>query len=338
MAPTQNILVIGAGELGLQVLRFLVEHQQQQQRRHQNATVSVLLRPTSILSSSSSAGSQKQKEIGSLRRMGIQLIPGDVVEDSEQTLASIFARYATIISCMGFVAGKGTQLKLTRAVLLSSSLSSSPREDTTKRYIPWQFGVDYDIIGRGSAQDLFDEQLDVRDLLRSQQNSKTRWAIISTGIFTSFLFEPSFGVVDVENSTVRALGSWENWVTVSTPEDIGRFTAEIVLGEESDDFFSFSNNDENGKVIYVGGDTISYADLARLVEDIDIMRKPLTRTVLTVDAMRDALAKDPGNPLLKYQAVFGRGDGVSWDLSETWNWQRGMRVTTAEEWAREHLV
>ena len=349
MAPTQNILVIGAGELGLQVLRSLVEHQQQQQQEPRNATVSVLLRPTSIPSSSNSTStcSQKQKEIDCLRSMGVHLVPGDVVEDSEHTLASIFASYDTIISCMGFVAGKGTQLKLTRAVLLSSSLpssssSSSSREDTTKRYIPWQFGVDYDIIGRGSAQDLFDEQLDVRDLLRSQQNSKTRWAIISTGMFTSFLFEPSFGVVDVENSTVRALGSWENRITVTTPEDIGRFTADIVLGEESDHLFSpssSSNNDENGKVIYVGGDTISYADLARMVEDtIDIVRKPLTRTVLAVDAVRDALAKDPGNSLLKYQAVFGKGDGVAWDLSETWNWQRGMRATTAEQWAREHLV
>lgn len=217
-----------------------------------------------------------------------------------------------------------------------------------KRYIPWQFGVDYDIIGRGSAQDLFDEQLDVRDLLRSQGNSsssssKTRWAIISTGMFTSFLFEPAFGVVDVENSTVRALGSWENRVTVTTPEDIGRFTADIVLGEESGLFSSSasassSDNDENGKVIYVGGDTISYADLVRLVEDIGIARKPLTRTVLTVDAVGDALANDPGNSLLKYQAVFGKGDGVAWDLSKTWNWQRGIRATTAEQWAREHLV
>ena len=34
---------------------------------------------------------------------------------------------------------------------------------------PGKFGVNYDVIGRGSAQDLFDEQLEVRDLLRSQR-------------------------------------------------------------------------------------------------------------------------------------------------------------------------
>jgi hypothetical protein len=41
-----------------------------------------------------------------------------------------------------------------------------------KRYLPWQFGVDYDVIGRGSAQTLFDEQFDVRDLLRGQRGER----------------------------------------------------------------------------------------------------------------------------------------------------------------------
>jgi len=53
-----------------------------------------------------------------------------------------------------------------------------------KRYFPWQFGVDYDVIGRGSAQDLFDKQLDVRHLLRGQ--SGTEWVVVSTGMFMSF--------------------------------------------------------------------------------------------------------------------------------------------------------
>jgi len=79
-----------------------------------------------------------------------------------------------------------------------------------KRYFPWQFGVDYDVIGRGSAQDLFDEQLDVRDLLRGQ--SGTEWVVVSTGMFMSFLFEPWFGVVEVgkdggdESQGLGALG------------------------------------------------------------------------------------------------------------------------------------
>ena len=91
--------------------------------------------------------------------------------------------------------------------------------------MPWQFGVDYDVLGKGSAQDLFNEQLEVRELLRAQR--ATEWIIISTGMFTSFLFEPAFGVVDLANNTVNALGSWDTQVTVTTPEDIGMLTATV---------------------------------------------------------------------------------------------------------------
>lgn len=305
--PLQKILVIGAGELGLQVLRSLVKHPRSA------GAVAVLLRPETI----SSTNPSKRNEIQNLRHLGIQLIAGDIVQGSQEALVSVFAGFDTVIGCTGFVSGKGVQLRLTQAVLAAG----------TPRYIPWQFGVDYDAIGRGSPQDLFDEQLDVRDLLRSQ--TRTRWAILSTGMFTSFLFEPAFGVVDVKNAVVCALGSWENRVTITTPEDIGSFTAEIVLGDDSDHLFA-------NRVIFVGGDTVTYDELAYLVERVT--EKSVRRTVLTEADASSALAKDPGNSLLKYRAVFGQGRGVAWDLSETWNRQRGVKATTAEEWARDNLL
>ena len=55
--------------------------------------------------------------------------------------------------------------------------------------------------------------------------------IVSVGMFTSFLFEPSFGIVDLDHGEVLALGSWDNAVTVTTPEDIGKLTTEILLTE-----------------------------------------------------------------------------------------------------------
>lgn len=217
-------------------------------------------------------------------------------------------------------------MKITRAVLQAQ----------VKRYIPWQFGVDYDIIGRGSAQDLFDEQMDVRDMLRAQPQSqsqtetetgtRTKWAILSTGMFTSFLFEPAVGIVDVENATVRALGGWDNKVTVTAPEDIGKLTAEVVYGDDG----LFEN-----KPIFVAGETVSYGEVADLVERVT--GKTFTRTVLTVDDARAALAEEPTNALHKYNVVFGEGRGVAWDASTTWNSQVGIRTATAEEWARIHL-
>jgi hypothetical protein len=87
----------------------------------------------------------------------------------------------------------GSQLKLTRAVL----------EAGVSRYFPWQYGIDYDVVGGGSAQDLFDEQLEVRNLLRSSSSSSSPtsvdWIIVSTGVFMSFLLVPEFGPVDMNN-------------------------------------------------------------------------------------------------------------------------------------------
>ena len=62
----------------------------------------------------------------------------------------------------------GTQRKIYEAVLLSAKQESQKgNKGIKKRYFPWQFGVDYDVIGKGSSQDLFTEQLAVRDMLRS---------------------------------------------------------------------------------------------------------------------------------------------------------------------------
>lgn len=208
---TSSILVLGAGELGLAVLRGLARQRDQ----HPDTTLTVLLRPATI----NSDDPAKRRDLDTLRVLSINVLPGDLAAASAPELSKLFRPFDTIISCTGFVGGSGTQRKLAHAALGAS----------VRRYIPWQFGVDYDVIGRGRAQELFDEQLNVRDLLRGQNS--TEWVIISTGMFTSFLFEPSFGVVDLAENTMHALGSFENAVTVTTAEDIGTLTAEIVFAE-----------------------------------------------------------------------------------------------------------
>ena len=112
----------------------------------------VLLRPSTI----GSPDPVKQRDIAELpRSLGVEFLPGDLVEGSAADLSALFQDFHAVIGCTGFVAERSIQLKLARAALDSG----------VRRYFPWQFGVDYDAIGKGSAQDLFDEQLDVRDLL-----------------------------------------------------------------------------------------------------------------------------------------------------------------------------
>ena len=299
-----SILVLGAGELGMPVLRNLAKRIDSSS----GATITVLLRHSSINAEAPS----KQRDVNELRSLGVHFLAGDLA-DATTELPALFKDYHTVIGCTGFVTGRGFQLKLARAVL----------EAGVKRYFPWQFGVDYDAIGRGSAQDLFDEQLDVRDLLRSQH--RMEWVIVSTGMFTSFLFEPSFGVVDLAQTTVHALGSWDTAVTVTTPEDIGALTAEICFAEPR-----IVNS-----IVYTAGDTLTYARLADIV-DFALSRK-VRRIEWSLPELKDGLAKDPGNAIKKYRVVFAEGKGVSWDIGKTFNAQRGIAMTSVERWAKENL-
>ncbi|WP_145130505.1 aromatic alcohol reductase [Pseudomonas sp. URMO17WK12:I11] len=301
----QSILVLGAGELGLPVLRNLVRVAE----RAPGSQISVLLREKTIHTQIP----EKKAEIDELRGLGIQMVAADLVNDSIEQLAEVFARFDTVIGCAGMVAGREAPMKLATAALRSG----------VKRYFPWQFGVDFEVIGRGSPQDLFDAQLDVREALRAQD--KTEWVIISTGMFTSFLFEPVFEVVDFDNDTVNALGGLENSVTLTTPDDIGALTAEIVFFEPR-----FRN-----EIVYLSGDTVSYGQVANILEHA--LGRPFKTNVWTVPFLMDELRKDPTHHIKKYRAVFAQGRGVAWPKSGTFNEQQLIPVTTAEQWARANL-
>nr|WP_315234019.1 aromatic alcohol reductase [uncultured Albidiferax sp.] len=302
----QSILVLGAGELGLPVLRNLARVA----KRVPGSKISVLLKESTI----STQLSEKKLEIDELRGLGIQMVAADLVNDSIEQLAEVFARFDTVIGCAGMVAGRETPMKLATAALKSG----------VKRYFPWQFGVDFEVIGRGSPQDLFDAQLDVRELLRAQE--KTEWVIISTGMFTSFLFEPVFEVVDFENDTVNALGSLENSVTLTTPDDIGTLTAEIVFFEPR-----FRN-----EIVYLSGDTVTYGQVASMLEHV--LGRPFKRNVWTVPFLMQELEKDPAHHIKKYRAVFAQGRGVAWPKAGTFNERESIPVTTAEQWAKKNFA
>jgi len=299
-AYQRSTLVLGAGELGMSVLRSLAAVAE-------TGTVAVLLRPES----GKSPDSSKQRNINELRSLGVSLVSGDLSNLSAAGLAELLSPYDTVVSCTGFVGGSGTQRKIAEAALLAG----------IRRFVPWQFGVDYDVIGRGSAQDLFDEQLDVRDLLRSQ--SQTQWVIVSTGMFTSFLLDPAFGVFDLEQDTVHGLGSWDNSVTITAAEDIGRLTVKVLTAEPP----------ITNQIVFTAGDTVTYGQAADLVEQV--LGKQLKRKVWTVPHLRAQLAKDSVDSMAKYHVVFAEGRGVSWPCDKTFNQQRRIPVTDLRQWLTE---
>lgn len=299
----RDILVLGAGELGMAVLRALAPR-----IRAANETLAVLVSRRTLDDSLPENAAKR----AALRGLGVEVIGFDLGAD-EEALTELFRRFRTVVNCSGFVAGAGTQLKITRAVLNAG----------VKRYFPWQFGVDYDIVGRGSGQPVFDEQYEVRQLLREQES--TEWVIVSTGMFTSFLFEPAFDVVNLDRKTIHGLGSWNTKVTVTTPEDIGKLTTEILLTEPR----------IVNEIVRVAGDTISYGQLADVVERVTGVE--FEKVEWTLDKLRADLAASPSDVMTRYRAAFARGDGMWWDKADTFNARRGIQVTNVEEYLRTRL-
>lgn len=306
MSSQNSILIVGAGELGTAILAALASHPS----KPPPANISVLLRPDSIISPN--PGKQRSNE--ELQALGAKLVPGNFVDDEVSQLSDVFKDYDIVIQAGGYGLPKGTQSKSANAALQAG----------VPRYFPWQFGVDYEEIGEGSAQDLLDEMLQVRRLLRSQ--TRTTWTIISTGLFMSYLFLADFGVVDIEKKTARALGSWDNKITVTTPHDIGRLTAEMV----------FVPDGTLNKVVYIGGDTVSYGQLADILEQS--FRESFKREEWELSFLKDRLSANPNNLWYKYQCIFGDGKGISWDMEKTLNGQRDIPMTTVRAYVKENIA
>ncbi|KAG9773391.1 hypothetical protein KCU88_g5807, partial [Aureobasidium melanogenum] len=306
---TKSILVIGFGELGSAILHALQSHRLYSPEEN---SISVLVRPSTL----SNPSPQKASQLAKFQAEGITLVPGDI-EGSEDGLVTLLKSYTSVIHAGGMNLPAGSLLKLTRAVLAAG----------VQYYIPWQHGVDYDVIGREGGQGMFSEQIDVRDCLRAQNS--TAWVVISCGIFTSFLFEDFWGVVKnlPDNKVqVTALNSWQDVVTTTAAEDIATCTAELLL---------CADTPVNGPV-YIAGDTLTYEEFADVVGQS--LRREVVKKVWPLEYLREESLKDPADKLKRYRVVFAEGKGLSWPKETTWNAQRGLKLMGVEDWIRKNLA
>ena len=301
MASTNEILLLGAGELGTAFLKQLSD-----------------LPNTHI-----TIGVRIPSKYEHLNSSIVAIIALDTTTPTSQ-LSRTFAEYDTIISCTGFGQPAGTVIKLAHDVLEAGKM----RDESGKGkiwFFPWQWGVDYDITGDGEGlMPLFGEQVDVRNLLREKAGEfNVKWTIVSTGIFMSFLFEDFWGVVERNDDRfkVRGLRSLGHKVTVTEVEDIARVVAKIVAGDvESED-----------RIVYAAGDTISYAGLADTLQKVT--GRKVDREDWPVRQLQDDLSNDPENLIRKYRVVFA-GNGVWWDKGLTVNYQLSMPVTDIETYIK----
>lgn len=197
-------------------------------------------------------------------------------------------------------------MKVTKAVLAAK----------VDLYIPWQWGVDYDVIGKSGGLGLFSEQCDVRDLLRGQNH--TSWYIVSCGVFMSFLFEDFWGVVVRNNqgkiTGVRALGGWDHLITATTVEDIARCNAELLLSD--------TNTNHRNRAMYIAGDTMTYDEFADLVERTT--GHTIERELWSTEYLKSKSSEEPENKLLKYRVVFSEDKGLAWKKESIYNTSKGI--------------
>ncbi|KAJ2906366.1 hypothetical protein MKZ38_002082 [Zalerion maritima] len=317
------ILVLGAGELGTSIIHSLTSHPSYP--KETKTPLTLLVRPSTLTSPSSP---DKRKQLDEFRRnLRIGIISGDLENDSPSILADTFKPFHTVIHAGGMTTAPGTMARVTRAVL----------DAGVKLYLPWQYGVDYHVIGPEGGMGLFGEQCRVRSLLRSQK--ETRWLVVSCGMFMNFLFEPFWGVVTTATQVdsddespgklkLTALNSWEDVLTVTTARDIGRCIAELVLDPADD-------APRNG-VVYIAGDTLTYGQLADVLERET--GKQMERGVWPLEYLREEAKSKPDDTLRKYHVVFSEGKGLSWPLERTWNHEKGMELEGVASWVRKNWV
>ena len=296
----KSFLVIGTGEVGIAMLDSLYKYRE---ANSQHFKIGALVQPLHAV-------------IGSgpdLRFADLTIEAVDLVAESIENLANVFRKYDTVICCSGFSIGAGMQLKITKAVL----------EAGVRRYVPWQFGADYDKIGRGSAQPVFDEQLDVRDLLRAQ--SKTHLIIVSTGMITSFLFREDFGVINLSQQVIHALGDWQNSLTLTACEDIGALTVEVL----------FHQPEILDQVVFVSGDTVTFEEIADKMEEVFDVK--FERVLWDYQFLEKKLNDEPDNIFNKYRLVFTH-PGVTWPMEVTFNDLNNIPTTGIVEWAKAHVT
>jgi uncharacterized protein YbjT (DUF2867 family) len=297
-----QILLLGAGELG-----------------------TALFNPLSTLPNTHiTIGVRTPSKYAHLSSPTVHLTEINLTDDS-QNLAKTFSHFDILISATGFGADPSSVLKLAHEVLSAGQIRKASGKDKLW-FFPWQWGVDYDVTRDGQGlMPLFGAQRDVRNILREKaEDSNVRWTVVSTGIFMSFLFEQFWGVVERRDSqiTVRCLRGWEHKVTVTDVGDIGRVLARVVA----------STDGVMENVVYVAGDTVSYGELADVVERVS--GEVVKREAWGMEYLKEELRKNPDDGIKKYRLVFAR-EGVWWDKKRTMNAKLGMHMVDVESFAKK---
>ncbi|KAI9713288.1 MAG: hypothetical protein M1828_001461 [Chrysothrix sp. TS-e1954] len=345
------ILVLGAGVLGLPILRRLA-HTARSLPSERRFSISVTLRPSNAVFSSpppstiAYQSSDKPSPPAALdatlpeliQHHAVTPIAIDLARSSHDTLVDLFSGYHTLISATGYSITSSAvpppfsetehpstvTMDATAFPVLIAHAALAARVD---RFLPWAFGLDYVAIGRGREQKVFDAQLDVRELLEAHTKEMarrgevgTQWVIVPVGVFSDLLGSRGWGVVDVPRAgdgdvdgkgegVLRALGSWDTPITLTTPHDIALGIAHILFPKPSP---SPQTPLPLPPTIRLSTSTTTYAALASTVSSV--LNRDFKRECWDLERIARELEGKPGDTLWSYRAVFARGVGTAWEV------------------------
>lgn len=115
-------------------------------------------------------------------------------------------------------------------------------------------------------------------------------------------------------------------VTITSPQDIGRLTVAIL----------FTQPEITDEVVYVAGDTLSYGDIADVVEKA--WEEPIKRVKWTVPHLQESLKEKPDDAMRKYRVAFALGRGTAWDMNTTFNAAHDIPVTNLRQWIDQNMA
>lgn len=108
MSQPKSILILGAGELGDQIVSNLATHP-----ARSTTELTLLLRPSAIETKDEAKAARNAR----YRQLNVTIIPGDIAAASGSELTELFKPFHTVIGCIGMEMPPGTQTKIARAAL-----------------------------------------------------------------------------------------------------------------------------------------------------------------------------------------------------------------------------
>ena len=139
-----------------------------------------------------------------LEEPNVTILASDAAAKSEE-LSQKFSSFDTIISATGFEQAAGTGAKRAKEIHRAGELRAAAGKGRLW-FFPWQWGIDYDATGDGGGLiPLFDEQVEVRNLLRERAGKpNVEWTALSVGISMSFRSSRSRALSTGRRTTSRS--------------------------------------------------------------------------------------------------------------------------------------